>query len=105
MAQLRHDYSKFQALNTEIVVVVPNGQFMINRTMCKNRTPLIILTDKWSKIASLYFQVKQFFSLGTPMVPIIDQNGKIDYAYYAASVLEEPGTEEPLSVLIQLKTQ
>ena len=102
MAQLCHDYSKFQALNTEIVVMVPNGPFMINRYLKNNPTPYIILSDKGSKVAAKYFQIKQFFAIGTPSVFIVDQRGKIVYTHYAKSVKEVPVSDEPLAVLNEL---
>jgi peroxiredoxin len=104
MAQLRHDYEKFVALNTEIIVMLPNGPFMIKRYLSQNPTPYLILTDKGSKVAEQYFQVKQFFAIGTPTIFVVDQNQEIKYAYYAKSALEEPGNEEPLAVIRQLST-
>jgi peroxiredoxin len=102
MAQLRHDYHKFKALNTEIMVLVPNGRFMINRYRNNHPTPYIILTDKGCKVAEQYFQVKHFFSFGTPTVFVVDQKGLIAYAHYANSLVEEPGNEEPLVALTKL---
>lgn len=102
MAQLRHDYDKFKALNAEIIVAVPNGPFMINRYLKNNPTPFNILTDKKSQIAKQYFQIKQFFTIGTPTVFVIDQEGKIAYTLYADSAIEEPCNEEPLRVLAEL---
>ena len=102
MAQLRHDYDKFKALNTEIIVAVPNGAFMINRYRNNNPTPFTILTDRRSQVAEQYFQVKQFFFIGTPTVFAVDQQGIIAYHYYAKSAIEEPGNEEPLKVLAEL---
>jgi len=103
MAQLRHDYEKFQDLNAEILVVVPNGPRMIERYVRKNHPPYVILSDKGSKVAGSYLQVKQLFSLGTPTLFIVDQAGRIRYAYYAASLLEEPDNQKPLSILEKLK--
>ncbi len=99
MAQLRHDYEKFQAFITEILVMVPNGPFMINRYLNQNPTPYIILTDKGSKVAEQYFQVKQFFAIGTPTVFVVNKYRRIIYTYYAKSAIEEPGTEEILALL------
>lgn len=102
MAQLRHDYDKFKALNTEIMVMVPNGRFMINRYRNNNSTPYILLTDKGSKVAKQYFQIKRFLSIGTPTVFVVDREGKIAYTHYADSLVEEPGNDEPLTVLTKL---
>jgi peroxiredoxin len=102
MAQLRHDYDKFTALNAEILVMVPNGPFMSKRYLKNNPMPYPILTDKGSQVAAQYFQVKRFFLIGTPTVFVVDQQGKIAYAHYAKSPIEEPGSQEPLGVLAQL---
>lgn len=102
MAQLRHDYQKFTALDTEVLVVVPNGPKLIERHINKHETPYPILSDKGSKAAAQYFQVKQFFSAGTPTVLLIDKTGKIRYAHYATSLIEEPDNEEPLAVLKEM---
>lgn len=104
MAQLRHDYAKFTALNAEILVMVPNGPFMIKRYLKNNPMPYPILTDKGSQVAAQFFQVKRFFAFGTPTVFVVDQLGIIGYAHYADSVIEEPGNQEPLAVLAKLAT-
>jgi len=103
MAQLRHDYEQFQKLNAEILVVVPNGPRMIERYVRQNHPPYAILSDKGSGVAGSYLQVKQFFSLGTPTVFVVDQAGRLRYAYYATSLLEEPDNQEPLSILEKMK--
>lgn len=59
MAQLRHDYDKFTALNTEIFVMVPNGLFMIKRYLKHNPTPYLILADKGSHIFKLNGSIPQ----------------------------------------------
>ena len=99
MAQLRHDYEKFQALNCEVIVNVPNGPIMIQRHRQEHNPPYPILTDKGSRVAALYFQVKIFFLVGTPTVFLVDRNGVIRYAHYARSPLDEPSSTEPLAVL------
>lgn len=105
MAQLRHDYSKFTDLNTEILVMVPNGPFMIQKYSNENSNPYPILSDKGAKVAGQYFQVKHFFKLGTPTVFLVDTKGQIRYAHYASSLLAEPDTSEPLAVLAEMQQQ
>ena len=83
--------------------MVPNGPFMIRRYLNLAPTPFPILTDKRSQVAGQYFQVKKLFAFGTPTVFVVDQQGKIAYAHYASSLIEEPGNEEPLAVLSALK--
>jgi peroxiredoxin len=105
MAQLRLDYQKFSDLNTEILVMVPNGPKMIERHIKQFDTKYRILTDKGSKVAAQYFQVKKFFAFGTPTVFLVDQTGKIIYNLYANSLVAEPDNDEPLKLLSSLKVE
>jgi peroxiredoxin len=99
MAQLRHDYLKFKDLETEVLVMVPNGLKMIAKYTNSNVIPYPILRDKGSKVAAQYFQIKKFFMAGTPTVCLVNKTGHIAYAHYATSLVEEPDNQEPLAVL------
>ena len=79
--------------------MVPNGPGTIERYVRASGAPYPILSDKGSKTAARYFQVKQFFLIGTPTVLLVDTSGEIVYAHYATSAIEEPDNEEPLAVL------
>ena len=103
MVQLHHDYNKFRDHNTEVVVMVPNGPKLIKRYKDEHAIPYLILSDKGSAVAAKYMQVKRFFKIGTPTVLLVDQEGKIIYAHYASSVIEEPNNREPLKILADLK--
>ena len=103
MAQLRHDYQEFAALNAEIIVIVPNGPMMIQRYLNKYQTPYTILTDHRSQVARLYGQEKQFFILGKPAVFLVDQMGKIAYTHYGESVIKKPDHRELLAVLARME--
>ena len=105
MAQLRHDYSKFTDLNTEVLVMVPNGPFIIRNYVKLTSNPYPVLSDKGSKVASRYFQMKHFIKLGTPTVFLVDTKGHIRYAHYASSLLAEPDTSEPLAILAEMQQQ
>ena len=102
MAQLCRDYDSFQALNTEVLVMVPNGPFMIGRFLAFTEMPYPILSDKGSKVAGEYMQLKKFIAIGTPTVFLLDRQGVIRYAHYATSVIEEPDNREPLRVLREM---
>jgi peroxiredoxin len=105
MAQLRHDYSKFKALNAEILVAVPNGPRMIEKYIEQNASPYPILSDKGSKVAEQYgVETKHtiVFKLFTPTVFLIDKTGRICYTNYSTSYIREPDNNEPLAVLEQL---
>ncbi len=67
-----------------------------------NAVPYPILTDKGAIVAARYKQVKKFFMLGTPSVFLVEKTGRIAYAHYATSLLEEPANQEPLAALGQL---
>ena len=102
MTQLRQDYLRFLELNTKILVMVPNGPKMIEKHIQQNNTPYRILSDKGSKVAAQYFQVKKFFAIGTPTVLLVNRQGKILYTHYADSVVAEPKNQEPLEILQKL---
>lgn len=99
MAQLRHDYEKFASQNTEIIVIVPNGPFLIRHYHNSTPVPYLILSDKGSAVAKQYFQVRKFLIIGSPMVFLVQKGGKIVYTHYANSVIEEPDNKEPLAIL------
>ena len=105
MTQLRHDYESFAKLNAEVLVMVPNGPLMVNRYVEKYTPPYPVLTDKGSKVAAQYFQIQRFFSLGTPMVFVVDHQRKVHYSFYAKSFLQEPDNREVLTVLQNMATQ
>jgi peroxiredoxin len=102
MAQLRHNIDQFTALHTKIMVLVPNGSFMINLFLKRHPTPYPILSDKGSIVADQYFQVKKFLLIGTPSVFIVQKGGKIAYTHYADSLIAKPGLAEPLAILSQI---
>jgi len=102
MMQLHHDYAKIQALKGEVLVMVPNGPKMIARYLGNHEISYPILSDKGSKVAAHYFQIKQFFAVGTPSVFILNQKGKILYTHYSTSIKDEPGSDNPLAVLTEL---
>jgi peroxiredoxin len=103
MSQLRQNYHKFKALNTQVLVLVPNGPKMIERYCRKYHPPYPILSDKGSQVAEQYLQIKRFFIAGTPTVFLVNQNGQICYAHYARSLIEEPDSLEPLNVLAKMQ--
>jgi len=105
MAQLRHDYQKFQALNTEVLVILPNGPRMIEKHVRSNSTPYPVLSDKGAKIAEQYgIDTKRVVLLTafTPSVFLVDKTGKICYTDYLTSYVKEPDNHEPLTVLARL---
>ena len=106
MAQLRHDYHKFKAFNTEVAVILPNGPKLIERYINRHGKPYPILSDKGAKVAAQYaIDARQTILLQvfTPSVFLVDRNGVIRYASYGNSYIKEPNNGEPLAVLAQLQ--
>jgi peroxiredoxin len=105
MAQLRHDYQDFKSLNTEVLVIVPNGPKAITRYVNYNGTPYPILSDKGAKVATQYaIDTRQvvLFQIFTPTIFIVDTNGVIRYASYGSSYIKEPDNRELLGVVSKL---
>ncbi len=105
MAQLRHDYQKFSDLNTQVLVMVPNGPKMIEKNVVTNAVPYPILTDKNELTAAQYGinihntilpGARQLFK---PGVFLVDRSGIIRYCKYLKSYIQEPDNHEPLAVL------
>lgn len=107
MAQLRHDYAAFQALNAEVLVVVPNGPWSIGKYIQATDTPYPILSDKGSRVAAQYGIATRRIPLANfaafkPSMFLVDPAGCILYASYLTSYVKEPDNQEPLAVLARL---
>jgi len=105
MAQLRHDYKQFQAMDTEVAVIVPNGPRTIARYVNGNAIPYPILTDQGSQVAREYaINLRNALVLTAmkPTVFLVDGSGKILYSNYLRSYIREPDNREPLEVLRHL---
>lgn len=91
-------------MNTEVLVIVPNGPKMIERYVSSNNTPHPILSDKGAKVAEQYgiktrgLPIIQFRSF-KPSVFLVDHTGTIIYVNYVGSYIEEPDNAEALAVL------
>ena len=108
MAQLRHDYQKFSDLNTQVLVMVPNGPKMIERYVTTHDTPYPILSDKNGLVADTYFiNIRHTFLPGIrqvfkPSVFLVDRKGIIRYSNYLKSYIKEPDNNEVLVVLAEI---
>ncbi len=104
MAQLRHDYEQFRARDTGVLVIVPNGQKMIERHVREHNPPYRILSDKGAEVARQYgVQPKSlpFLSAFRPAVFLVDKSGEILYTNYTSSYIAEPDNQGPLALLTQ----
>jgi peroxiredoxin len=100
MAQLCHDYPLFTQLNTEILILGPDGPNAYKRHWEQEKMPAVGLADGKSKIANLYYQEVNLLKLGRmPAQFIIDPNGIIRYAHYGSSMSDIPSNESMLELL------
>ena len=79
MAQLRHDYEQFEAADTEVLVIVPNGPKMIAKHVQEHNPPYRILSDKGAEVAKQYgVQSKSlpFLTAFRPAVLLVGQVGQ-----------------------------
>ena len=100
MAQLRQDYSKFQAQETEIVVVGPEDANNFRMYWQSHKLPFIGLPDPTYSVLKRYGQEFNLFKLGRiPAQVLIDKQGIVRYAHYGKSMSDIPENEEILQIL------
>ena len=100
MAQLRQDYSKFQALETEIVVVGPDDAEHFRMYWKSHKLPYIGLPDPTYNVLKRYGQEINLFKLGRmPAQVLIDKQGIARFAHYGNSMSDIPTNDEILQIL------
>ena len=100
MAQLRQDYSKFQALETEIIVVGPEDIDNFKLYWKSHKLPFIGLPDPTHSVLKRYGQEVNLFKLGRmPAQVLIDKQGIARYVHYGHSMSDIPENEELLQTL------
>jgi peroxiredoxin Q/BCP len=103
MAQLRQDYTHFVDLNTEVLVLGPNGPRMFQKFWKENEIPFVGLSDVGSKVAETFYQEVVILKLGRmPAVFIIDRKGIIQYVHYGNSMSDIPDNAVVINVLKEL---
>lgn len=103
MAQLRRDFSKFNELETEIVVVGPEDANAFKLFWKTYKLPFIGLPDPTYSVLKLYGQEVNLFKLGRlPAQVIIDKRGIARYAHYGHAMNDIPENEEVLQILRDL---
>jgi peroxiredoxin Q/BCP len=100
MAQLRRDYSKFQAQGTEIVVVGPEDAEHFKMYWKSHKLPFIGLPDPTYNVLKRYGQEFNLFKLGRiPAQALIDKQGIVRFAHYGKSMSDIPENEEILQTV------
>jgi peroxiredoxin len=100
MAQLRQEYDKFTAQDTEIVVVGPDNAKAFSEYWQKNNLPFIGLPDPTHSVLKLYGQEVNLFKFGRmPAQVAIDKNGIARFVHYGHDATDIPANEEILDLL------
>ncbi len=100
MAQLRQDYQRFLKLDTEIVVIGPEGAESFRNYWKKEDLPFIGLPDPKHKILKLYGQEVKLFKLGRmPAQMLIDKFGMLRYVHYGHSMADIPLNEDIMNLI------
>jgi peroxiredoxin len=104
MAQLRQDYQHYVKLDTEIVVIGPEGTESFQKYWEKENLPFIGLPDPEHKILKLYGQEVRLFKMGRmPAQMLIDKSGMLRYVHYGHSMADIPSNEEIINLIKQIK--
>ncbi len=100
MAQLRQDYDKFLAQDTEILVIGPENEKAFSNYWQKNDLPFIGLPDPTHTVLKLYGQEVNLFKFGRmPAQVTIDKNGTARFVHYGHDATDIPANEEILDLL------
>ena len=103
MAQLRHDYQRFVALDTEIIVAGPESDDAFKRYWRKEELPFIGLPDPRHVVLKLYGQQVALFKLGRmPAQMLVDKAGMLRYVHYGHSMADIPDNDEITSLIEHL---
>lgn len=97
MAQLRQDYDRFQALDTEIIVVGPESSGAYKDYWEGNSLPFIGLPDPSHTVLKRYGQEVNLFKLGRmPAMLLIDNKGLVRFVHYGHSMSDIPDNDDVL---------
>ena len=100
MAQLRQNYTRYRALDTEILVIGPEGADAFRQYWTENDLPFIGLPDPQHRVLKLYGQEVKLFKFGRmPAQMLIDKGGALRYVHYGHSMEDIPDNEEMLGLI------
>ncbi len=106
MAQLRDDQSKFEELDTVIIVVGPEGFKTFRNYWAENDLPFIGLPDPSHSVLKLYGQEVNLFKLGRmPAMVIVDKRGQVRFVHYGHAMSDIPPNKDVLQSLKSLNAE
>jgi len=104
MTQLRQEYHHYVKLDTEIVVVGPEGTEAFQEYWKNENLPFIGIPDPEHKILKLYGQEVKLFKLGRmPAQMLIDKSGMLRYVHYGHSMTDIPSNEDIINLIKKLR--
>jgi len=104
MTQLRQEYQHYVKLDTEIVVVGPEGAEAFQEYWKNENLPFIGIPDPEHKILKLYGQEVKLFKLGRmPAQMLIDKSGMLRYVHYGHAMTDIPSNEDIINLIKKLK--
>ena len=106
MAQLRQDYDKFVAQDTEVVVVGPENSESFARYWQEHRLPFTGLPDPTHTVLKKYGQEVNLFKFGRQSAQMtIDKSGLVRYVHYGHDPSDIPANAEILETVAGLNTE
>jgi len=106
MAQLRQDYEKFQALETEVIAVGPEDADSFRMYWKSHKLPFIGLPNPTLSVLKRYGQEVNLFKLGRmPAQIIIDKQGIARFVHYGHAMSDIPENEEILQIVQTLNSE
>jgi peroxiredoxin Q/BCP len=106
MAQLRQDYDKFAAHDTEVVVVGPEGADAFAKYWQENDLSFVGLPDPSHSVLKRYGQEVSLFKFGRqPAQVTIDKMGRVRFIHYGHDPSDIPANEEILGLLATINQE
>jgi peroxiredoxin Q/BCP len=106
MAQLRQDYDKFIAQDTEVIVVGPENASSFSLYWKSHKLPFVGLPDPKHIVLKLYGQEVSLFKLGRqPAQVSVDKMGQARFVHYGHNMSDIPPNAEILERLQTLNCE
>jgi peroxiredoxin len=103
MAQLRHDYSRFEKRDVVVIAVGPEDAAAFAQYWQREELPFVGLPDPSHSVLKLYGQQVKLFKLGRmPAQVLIDKAGVARYVHYGHSMSDIPENAELLGLVDEL---
>ena len=103
---MRHDYVKFEAAETVVLVIGPENEAAFAKYWEEHNLPFIGIPDPKHSVLKRFGQEVKIFKFGRmPAQVIVDKAGIARYAHYGHSMSDIPENEELLEILSELDAE